>query len=111
MRKRMGKRQRAETKRNAFQAERASIIARNLGAPKPPRKVAEGPQGFRSSTAAIDNLKGRSCNVGFVGPRGFHTPKDTLSRAELAGGLSAARVRTQAEREEAQSMANEVKGW
>lgn len=109
MRKRMGKRQRAEAKRNAFQAERASIIARNLDAPKPERPLYGAPQGFKASTASINALKGRSHDIGFVAPRGFYTPKDTLSRAEREGGWSAPRVRTQAEREAALAMAATVR--
>lgn len=111
MRKRMGKRQRAEAKRNAFQAERASIIARNLEAPKPERPLYGAPRGFKASTASITALKGRSHDIGFVAPRGFYTPKDTLSKAERTPGLLAPRVRLSSERETAKAMANEVKGF
>lgn len=110
-RKRMGKRQRIEAKRNAFQAERASIIAANLAAPKVSKPVACGPKGFRSSTASVTALKGRSHDIGFVGPRGYHTPRDTLSKAEQRPGLLAPRHRPVGERREAVAMAQTVKGF
>lgn len=110
-RKRMGKRQRAEAKRNAFQAERASIIAANLAAPKPAKSVPFGPRGIRSSTVARDNLKAASHDIGFVAPRGYYTPKDTLSKAERTPGMLAPRRREAGEREAAKAMAATVKGF
>lgn len=110
-RKRMGKRQRIEAKRNAFQAERASIIAANLAAPKPLKPLACGPQGFKASTVARDSLQGSSHNIGFVGPRGYHTPHDTLSKAEKTPGSLVPRVRPVGERREAQAMTATVKGF
>ena len=88
-RNRPGKRERQEAKRNAFQEARASIIRANLEAPRPAKPVPCGPKGLRSSTASVDRLKGGSHNVGFVGPRGFKTPRDLvqpLKRGEVRVG-------------------------
>lgn len=111
-RNRPGKREREAAKRNAFQAERASIIARNLEAPKPERTLYGAPKGYgAASTVARDRLQGRSAHVGFVAPRGFVTPKDLvapLKRDEVRLARIAGR-RTQAEREAALAMAATVK--
>lgn len=128
-RNRPGKREREAAKRQAFQAERASIIARNLEAPKPERPIKPSrfavtaleacgasrhgaPKGYgAASTVARDRLQGRSAHVGFVAPRGFVTPKDLvapLKRDEVRLGRIAGR-RTQAEREAAKALAATVK--
>lgn len=111
-RNRPGKRERSAAKRSAFQAERASIIARNLEAPKPERPLYGAPKGYGvASTVARDRLQGRSAHVGFVAPRGFVTPKDivpALRKDEVRLGRMAGR-RTQAEREAAKALAATVK--
>lgn len=116
MRKRMGKREREAAKRDAFQKVRAKVIADNLSQPRasrdmmlgvstfdeqanayvkvmrPAKAVPKAPKGLSStSTAGRDRLKGASSNVGFVGPRGYHTPKDHVSKAEQTPGMLAPR--------------------
>ena len=92
MRKRQGKRERTAKARSAFMLERQAIMAENAKAPKVERPLYGAPKGFASaSTAGRDRLKGASCHVGFVGPRGYHTPKDHVSRAEQVPGQLAPR--------------------
>lgn len=87
MRKRPGKHERMNAKRNAFQVERASIIAANLSSPRAARPSYDAPVGFRSSVLSRDKLKASSHSIGFVGPRGYGTPKDTVGRNEAKGGM------------------------
>lgn len=108
-RNRPGKREREAAKRDAFQRERAAIVAANLAAPKPERPLYGAPKGFRNSTLARDNLKAASHDIGFVGPRGYYTPRDTVSKREADGGGLAPRVRNGAEREAARKLASMVK--
>ena len=108
-RNRPGKRERANAKREAFQAERASIMRRNALEPKPERPVYGAPKGLRNSVLARDNLKSASHDIGFVGPRNFHTPTDKVGRKEAAPGLLASSRRSQSERQEALALAASVK--
>ncbi len=111
-RNRLGKRER----QRAAMAERAAIIASNSQAPKPERPVYGAPSGYRQSILARNTLKSASHTATFSGPRGYYTPKDTLSRhervkpGERMGSLATPR-RSQSEREEAQRLAATVKGW
>ena len=111
-RNRPGKREREAAKRDAFQAERAAIIARNLEAPRPAKPLYGAPRGYgMASTVARDRLQGRSAHVGFVAPRGFVTPKDLiapLKRDEVRTARIAG-PRTQAEREVAKTLAAMVR--
>lgn len=110
MRKRPGKRERVAAKRNAFQAERARIVAANLASPLPERPTFGAPRGLRNSVLARDNLKSASHDIGFVGPRGYHTPRDTVSKREQAPGLMAGYT-TAAERKRARELSDMVKGF
>jgi hypothetical protein len=106
-RNRPGKRERLEAKRNAFQEARAAIIKANLEGSRPSRPVAGSPRGFGNSTLARDNLKAGSHNTGFIGPRGFKTPRDMiqpLKRDEISHGILAG-PRSQREREAALALA------
>lgn len=124
MRNRPGKRERMR----AAKAERMGIIAANLASPKAERPVKPSrdvvavlkacgasdryvaPKGFRSSIANRDNLREKSHDIGFVGPRGYHTPKDTLSKREKQPGKLAGYTTTQ-ERNRARELSDMVKGF
>lgn len=136
-RNRPGKRERETAKRNAFQAKRAAIMAHNretgdvrerivwrgtkaaVIAAKAERPLYDAPKGFRGSVIARDNLRSASHDIGFVGPRGFVTPKDMVSRQETVNpkrkevrlGLLSPSRRTQAERESAKALAATVTGF
>ena len=78
-------------KRERVIATRQSIITQNqalLDAAKDaPKRVVCGPQGFsKASRDDKGRLKGRSSHVGFVGPRGFFTPKDYVHKNEATPG-------------------------
>jgi hypothetical protein len=117
-RNRPGKRERLNAARDAFQRDRAAIMAANAWEqrPEPLATRGVGPMGFRQSITARDNLRGASHTQTFAGPRGFHTPKDTLSRAETVKpsqkevrlGLLAPSRRSQEERESAKALAATV---
>lgn len=104
-RNRPGKRERQNAKRDAFMRERAAIMARNAQEPKPERPLYGAPKGYRASIANRDNLRSHSHDIGFVGPRGFKSPKDLVSREETRPGLLAPNHRDQAERERALALA------
>lgn len=108
-RNRPGKRERLNAKRDAFQRDRAEKVAANMREAKPERPMYGAPKGFRASIASRDNLKSRSHDIGFVGPRGYHTPKDTVSKREREGGLLAPSRRDQSERQRALELAALVK--
>jgi len=108
-RNRPGKRERINAKRDAFQRERASIMARNALEPKPERPMYGAPKGLRNSVLARDSLKSASHDIGFVGPRGYHTPSDKVSKREMVKGLLASPRRSAKEREEALAMAAMVR--
>lgn len=103
-RNRPGKRERMNAKRG----ERKAIMYANAQEAKAAKPTPCGPQGFRASITSRDNLRSHSHDIGFVGPRGFHTPKDTLSRAEKTAGLLAGPRRTSQERQEALALAASV---
>lgn len=116
-RNRPGKRERLNAKRDAFQRERASIMARNAMEPKPERPIYGAPKGLRNSVLARDSLKSASHDIGFVGPRGYHTPSDAVSRNETVkpsrkevrlGSLASSR-RSAQERQEALALAATVR--
>lgn len=107
-RNRPGKRERINAKRDAFQRERASIMARNALEPKPERPMYGAPKGLRNSVLARDSLKGASHDIGFVGPRGYHTPSDKVGKREAAPGLLASSRRSAKERQEALALAATV---
>lgn len=111
-RKRPGKREREAAKRAAIEATVRETVRANMKAAKPPKAVPFGPRGLGNSTLARDTLKRNCHDMGFVGPRGFKTPRDivpALRKGEVrVGGLAG--KRTQAERERAQTLANLVRG-
>lgn len=139
-RNRPGKRERINAKRDAFQRERASIMARNAQEAREvsplreainARRVAalEGvtdakergrikahyadilrasPKGLRNSVLARDSLKSASHDIGFVGPRGYHTPSDKVSKRELVPGALIPARRSAQERQEALALAASV---
>lgn len=104
-RNRPGKRERQNATRDAFQRERAAIMARNAQEAKPERPVYGGPKGLRNSVLARDSLKSASHDIGFIGPRGYHTPTDKVGKREAEKGLLASSRRTMAERQEALALA------
>jgi len=106
-RNRPGKRERLANARNAFQTERNAIIAANLREARPDRPVYGGPKGLRNSVLARDNLKSASHDIGFIGPRGYHTPTDKVGKREAAPGMLASR-RTAKDRAEALALAATV---
>lgn len=112
MRNRPGKRERMR----AAKAERMAVIQGNLSQPKPERPMYGAPVGFRSSMANRDTLKSKSHDIGFVAPRGFYTPSDTVPKdsvkwkRENVGAIVPNR-RGAGEREEAMRLAAIVKGW
>lgn len=78
-------------KRERVIEARQSIITQNqahLDAAKgAPRRVACGPMGFKASSRDHRTaLKRQSGFVGFVGPRGFFTPKDYVHKQEATPG-------------------------
>ena len=115
-RNRPGKRERQNATRDAFQRERAAIMARNAQEAKPERPVYGGPKGLRNSVLARDSLKSASHDIGFIGPRGYHTPSDKVSRAETVKptqkevrlGLLAPSRRNAQERQDALALAASV---
>lgn len=107
-RNRPGKRERQNAKRDAFQRDRAAIMARNAQEAKPSRPVFGGPKGLRNSVLSRDSLKATSHDIGFIGPRGYHTPTDKVGKREAEKGLLAPNRRTQAERQEALALAASV---
>lgn len=125
-RNRPGKRERQNATRDAFQRERAAIMARNAQEAKPERPVkpsrgavallgAAGastryvaPKGLRNSVLARDSLKSASHDIGFIGPRGYHTPTDKVGKREAEKGLLASSRRTMAERQDALALAASV---
>jgi len=107
-RNRPGKRERMNAKRDAFQRERAAIMARNALEPKPERPLYGAPKGLRNSVLARDSLKSASHDIGFVGPRGYHTPTDKVGKKEAQPGLLASSRRSAQERQEALALAASV---
>lgn len=107
-RNRPGKRERQNATRDAFQRERAAIMARNAQEAKPARPVFGGPKGLRNSVLARDSLKSASHDIGFIGPRGYHTPTDKVGKREAEKGLLAPSRRTMAERQDALALAASV---
>jgi len=124
-RNRPGKRERQNATRDAFQRERAAIMARNALEAKPVKSVRVhpdcvkaltlmgagryvAPKGLRNSVLARDSLKSASHDIGFIGPRGYHTPTDKVGKREAEKGLLASSRRTQTERQEALALAASV---
>ena len=107
-RNRPGKRERQNAARDAFQRDRAAIMARNALEAKPARPVFGGPKGLRNSVLARDSLKSASHDIGFIGPRGYHTPTDKVGKREAEKGLLAPSRRTMAERQDALALAASV---
>lgn len=107
-RNRPGKRERQNADRDAFQRDRAAIMARNASEAKPARPVFGGPKGLRNSVLARDSLKSASHDIGFVGPRGYHTPTDKVGKREAEKGLLAPSRRNAQERQEALALAASV---
>ena len=124
-RNRPGKRERLNAARDAFQRDRAAIMARNALEPKPVKPVRvhrdcitaltlmgagryAAPKGLRNSVLARDSLKSASHDIGFVGPRGYHTPTDKVGKREAEKGLLAPSRRTMAERQDALALAASV---
>lgn len=107
-RNRPGKRERLNAKRDAFQRDRAAIMARNASEPREARPMYGAPKGLRNSVLARDSLKSASHDIGFIGPRGYHTPTDKVGKREAERGLLASSRRTQSERQEALALAATV---
>lgn len=104
-RNRPGKRERHNAKRDTFQRERAAIMARNASEPREARPMYGAPKGLRNSVLARDSLKNASHDIGFVGPRGYHTPTDKVGKREAEPGLLASSRRSGQERQEALALA------
>lgn len=88
-RNRPGKREREALARAKFADYRSAVVARNLAeiatTPRPER-IHGAPSGYATSSANRDKLRERSCTVGFRAPRGFSSPRDLVSKRELAPG-------------------------
>lgn len=98
---------RRERQREA-KAERMALVEANLSRPKVERPMYGAPKGLGNSTLARKVLQSHSHDIGFVGPRGYHTPKDLVSKREKEPGMMAPRFTTQRDREEARKLAASI---